>query len=129
MFRTGHEGPEWKQRYRPTHSLTSAQMVLEINATNRPLYSRHSLHRWLDRCENSRPPPEFNPRVVYPVVIRYTNYAILAHYTLNSTHIIALLQTGLQVASKKRNALFVHYYVVLTSMATVRIENNVQYSP
>ena len=47
MFGTDHEGPEWKQRYRPTHSLTSAQMGLEVKATNRPLYSRiHCTGGW-----------------------------------------------------------------------------------
>ena len=35
----------------------------------------------LDRCAKSRPPPGFDPLTAQPVVSRYTDYDIPAHYT------------------------------------------------
>jgi hypothetical protein len=55
-----------------------------VSTTPRPLYpwerpGTHCTGGWvgpragLDVCENSRPPPGFDPRTVQPVVSRYTD--------------------------------------------------------
>jgi hypothetical protein len=59
-----------------------------VNATSRPLYPRersgtHCIGGWvgpragLDGCGKSRPPPGFDPRIVQPVVSRYTDCAVM----------------------------------------------------
>jgi hypothetical protein len=61
-----------------------------VNATPRPLYPRerpgtHCTGGWvgpragLDRRGKSRPPPEFDPRTVQPVVSQCNDYAIATH--------------------------------------------------
>ena len=81
---TVHEGAEGEYRYRITLSLTSALDGELVNATPRPLYPQerpgtHCIGGWvgpragLERCENSRPPLEFDPRTVKPVAICYTD--------------------------------------------------------
>jgi hypothetical protein len=68
-----------------------------VNATLRPLYPRerpgtHCIGDWLapsarlDGCGKSRPQPAFGPRTVQPVASRYTDCAILAHYTTRYLH-------------------------------------------
>ena len=82
--RTGHEGPEGEQRYRSTLSLTSvldgvggqrlAPAALPPGKTRYPLYRRLGRPQgWSGRVRNISPPPEFNPRTVQPVAIRYTD--------------------------------------------------------
>ena len=82
--RTGHEGPEAEQSYRPTLSLTSA---LDDVVSQRhilaalPLGKRPTTHftkvrlgprAGLDGCGKPCLTPEFDPRTVQPVTSRYT---------------------------------------------------------
>jgi hypothetical protein len=72
-------------------------MVWVVNAKPQPLYSQerpgtHCIGGWvglravLDRCRKSRPTPGFDPRLVQPVAIRYTDYAIPAYILRKYTH-------------------------------------------
>ena len=83
--RTGHEGPEWEERYSCTFSLTSA---LDWGGWSKPrpgrftpgIETRYPLYRRLGGLQGRSglvrkisPPPEFDPRTVQPVACRYTD--------------------------------------------------------
>ena len=88
--RRGHEGPEGKQRYSSTLTLTSA---LDLGGW---IKSRPGPRKWpgtlggyqgrSGRVRKISPPPGFDPRTVQPVASRYTDWAILAH-SVSSTEI------------------------------------------
>ena len=83
---TGHEGPEGKERYSSTLSLTSA---LDVGGWSTPRpgrfttakETRYPLYRRLGGPQErsgevrkiSPPPPGFDPRTVQPVASRYTD--------------------------------------------------------
>jgi hypothetical protein len=92
--RTGNEGPEGKQRYNSTLSLTSA--LDEVGFQHQtpaalPPGKKHAAHckeGWMGPrslwtgAENLAPPPGFDPRTVQPVASRYTDWAIPAHWLI-----------------------------------------------
>jgi len=91
--RTGHEGPEGKQRYSSTLSLTSA---LDGGVCSTPCSghftlgnTRDSFYRMLGRSQGRSgrvrkilPPPGFNPRTVQPVASSYTGPQIMLFVVL-----------------------------------------------
>ena len=79
------KGPEMKQRYSYTHSLTSALEVvggqrhdpaaLSPGKTWCPLYTRLGRSQGRSgRVRKISPPPGFDPRTVQPVASRYTSW-------------------------------------------------------
>ena len=91
--RTGHEGPEGKQRYSSTLSLTSALDGSVFSAMPRPLYQRERpsilfIGRWVgprashDGYGRFNPPPGFDPWTVQPVTSRYTSPQIVLYIVL-----------------------------------------------
>jgi hypothetical protein len=103
----GHKCPEGKYRYSAILSLTSA---LDVGGwlTSRPgrftprKETGYPLNRRLggpqDRCRQMRnisPPPEFDPRTVYPVASCYTDWAIPTMTHLPPTSVAdTWIQTG-----------------------------------
>ena len=89
--RTGHEGPEGKQRYRSTLSLTSALDGCGCLMPRSGFFTlgeetRYALYRRLceprsrsGRARRISPPPGFVPRTAQTVESLYTDWAIAAH--------------------------------------------------
>ena len=111
--RTGHEGPEWEQRYSSTLSLTSELdgMGGQRHAPDAspPGKARHPLYRSLSgphsrsgQLRKISPPPGFDPRTVNPVVTRYTNCAIPAPLFIGISFLFTPAFSGTQLGRKTR---------------------------